>query len=183
MLDASERDLAAHLETAIRGSLISERWPKSGLHIVVTVLEGEEDYKHSGSSGMMSILSGCITVASAAIADAGVDSVDLVSGGVAAIIRQPDNSVRLVLDPCSADQDKVEAACVVGYLQSRDEITEVWVSGKVSEGQEVEGVGFEALVDMAVEAASATRLVLLEAVKETAALKIQENEVGVNQGP
>ena len=41
--DASERDLAVHLETAIRGVIIGDRWPKSGVEVIITILEGEED--------------------------------------------------------------------------------------------------------------------------------------------
>ena len=169
--DPSERDLAAHLETALRGILIGERWPKSGVDVVVTVLEGEEDHAlDPGTGGMeswgiMSILAGCITVASAAIADAGIDCVDLITGGVAA--AAPD----LMLDPCPSDHEKMDAACVVGYLESRDEITEVWAKGRVT-------TGFELLVDNAVEAAKAARLVLLEAIKDSTEHKTQESELG-----
>src|SRR5277367_4846504 len=41
--DASERDLAVHLETALRGVIIGDRWPKSGVEVTITILEGEED--------------------------------------------------------------------------------------------------------------------------------------------
>ena len=67
--DASERDLSVHLETALRGVIIGERWPKSGLEIIITVLEGEEDSfwnregdsngegcSRTGGWGMMSML-------------------------------------------------------------------------------------------------------------------------------
>ena len=76
----------------MRGVLIGERWPKSGVDVIITVLESEEDCQEDGliaqasgepgpSSGwvMMSVLSGCITVASAALADAGIDCVDIVT--------------------------------------------------------------------------------------------------------
>ena len=107
--DSSERDLAVHLETALRGVVIGDRWPKSGIEVVITVLEGEEDLWwgdeawHPGQSsgggpgwGMMNILAGCITAASAAIVDAGIDCVDLISGGVAALVRpsKDDNKSR-----------------------------------------------------------------------------------------
>ncbi len=108
--NAGEQDLAAHLETALRGVLIGERWPKSGVDVVITVLESEDDnawnngqLSESGRRdcwGMMSILSGCITVASAAIVDAGIDCIDVVTGGVAAIVREPTAPLQTFLDPC-----------------------------------------------------------------------------------
>lgn len=173
MRDASERDLGVHLETALRGVVIGERFPKSGCEVVITVLEGEEDgwwgdrqrSEKAGGWGMMSVLAGCITVASAALVDAGIDCVDLVSGGVAALVEgSPEAEQSVVLDPSPTEHD-LKAACVVGYLQSRDEITEMWLKGDA--GGEV-----EALVDQAVKAASMTRSVLAEAVREATELKI-----------
>ncbi|MCJ1277539.1 3'-5'-exoribonuclease [Puttea exsequens] len=184
--DASERDLAAHLETALRGILIGERWPKSGVDVVITVLEGEEDslFEESGKTGgwgMMSILAGCITVASAAIVDAGIDCVDLVTGGVAAIVRQPQLPVQFLLDPCPSNQGEILAACVVGYSQSRDEVTELWSKGNTttaSDGREGMDMDFSSLIDHAVEAAVATRRVLVEAIQESTEAKLKTSDLG-----
>ncbi|KAI4144452.1 MAG: hypothetical protein L6R39_004178 [Caloplaca ligustica] len=198
--DASERDLAVHVETALRGLLISARWPKSGVDVVITVLEGEEDEplaagdsgeprEEGGLSGwgMMSVLSGCITVASAAIADAGIDCVDLVSGGVAAIVRplqapgrrrhveDGEGEARIVLDPSPSEHQSLAAVCVVGYLQSRDEVTEIWLRGDVGGIPSVQDSPIlERVVDQAVEAAMSSRLVLEEALKESVKFKLQK---------
>nr|POE71916.1 exosome complex component mtr3 [Quercus suber] len=162
--DNSERDLGLHLETALRGVIIGERWPKSGCEVVITVLEGEEDgwwgdgSQKDGGWGMMNALAGCITVAGAALVDAGIDCVDMISGGVAAFV-----GTGVVLDPSPLEHD-VKAACVVGYLQARDEVTEMWIKGDA--GQQV-----ETLVDGAVKAAAMGRTVLAEAIKESLELK------------
>ncbi|KAL2039977.1 hypothetical protein N7G274_007380 [Stereocaulon virgatum] len=188
--DSGERDLAAHLETALRGILIGGRWPKSGVDVIVTVLEGEEDCPRdalatgnqngrTGGWGMMSILSGCITVASAALTDAGIDCVDIVTGGIAAIVRQPAAPAQLVLDPCPPDHEEIIAACVIGYLQSRDEVTETWAKGNItalSDGKGTTKMGFDTLIDHAVEAAMAARRVLVEALKEGTEAKIQNSQ-------
>ena len=192
--DASERDLAAHLETALRGILIGERWPKSGIDVVVTVLEGQEDQPsnlsmchcpHRASGlGLMSVLSGCITVASAAMADAGIDCVDLVTGGVAAVVRQPALPSQIVLDPSPSDGQEILAACVVGYLQSRDELTEIWTKGSMAipNSKATTSLGFEPLVDSAVEAAAAACLVLIEALQEATETKIKASQPVPLQG-
>lgn len=168
------------------------------------MLEGEEDCHDnemitqsgvdSGQSkgwGLMSLLSGCITVASAAIADAGIDCVDLVTGGVAAIIRQPKTSSQsakskvksdrsdlanqILADPCPAEHEDLQVACVVGYIPSRDELTEIWVKGKALEGnnQSEDQAGLDMLMDRAVEAAMAARLVVVGAINESTETKIQ----------
>ena len=58
----------------------------------------------------------------------------------------------------------MRAAAVVAHLQSRDELTELWVKGDAGEG-------FETLVDRAVDAAGLSRSVLAEAVREAAEIK------------
>ncbi|KAF2754600.1 exoribonuclease family protein [Pseudovirgaria hyperparasitica] len=184
--DSSERDLGVHLETALRGAIIGERWPKSGVDVIITILEGEEDRwwgdevgggtKGIGGAGwgLMTVLAGCITCASAAIVDAGIDCVDMVSGGVAALLPAPERSEKgkgkdvqettVVLDPCPSEHQEIQAVCVVAYLQGRDEITELWVKGNA-------GDAAAAIVDNAVRAAVASKAVLTEAVKEAAELK------------
>ncbi|TVY40484.1 Exosome complex component, partial [Lachnellula occidentalis] len=169
--DASERDLGVHLETALRGVIIGDRWPKSGVEVIITILEGEEDRwwgdeGAGGEWGMMSVLSGCITVASAAIADAGIDCVDVVAGGVAAVIQRSEKP-SLVLDPVPSEHEDIVAACIVGYLPQRDEITDLWVKGDIGDGG-----GYEELADNAVQAALGAHRVLVAALKETADVKM-----------
>lgn len=203
--DASEKDLAVHLETALRGVIIGDRWPKSGVEVIITILEGEEDRwlgeeragvqdinpTGAGPWGMMSVLSGCITVASAAIADAGIDCVDMVSGGVAALVRDRQDAgenatypvqsqVKLVLDPLPSEHYEILAACVVGYLPSRDEITDLWVRGDigvaVSRDVPKGSLSYEDLADSAVQAALGAHRVLAAATKESAEIRLRRHD-------
>jgi exosome complex component MTR3 len=188
--DSIERDLGVHVETALRGVIIGERWPKSGVEVVITILEADEDGwwgdggKGEGSGwGLLNVLAGCITVASAAIADAGIDCVDLVSGGVAAMVRSPeskDDDAVKVLDPSPAEHQDVVAACAVGYLAGRDEITEIWMKGDVGVNPDdlIEGATYSALGSLSV-----LKEVLLEAVQaKFAAQESQEAEGESAQG-
>jgi exosome complex component MTR3 len=189
--DSTERDLGVHLETALRGVIIGDRWPKSGVEVIITILEGEEDQwwgddrgrgsSGSGDWGMMTVLSGCITVASAAIADAGIDCVDVVAGGVAAVVRgsgdigKPSPTI-LVLDPAPSEHQEIVAACVVAYLPSRDEITDLWVKGDIGHENQrslLQTYSYEDLADNAVQAALGAHRVLVGALKETADMKIR----------
>ncbi|KAJ5587083.1 uncharacterized protein N7459_002848 [Penicillium hispanicum] len=179
--DTSERDLGVHLETALRGAIIAERWPKSGLDITITILEAEDDRwwgdapdSHDASWGMMNVLAGCITAASAAIADAHIDCLDLVAGGVAALVSDDSNEFsadsKLMLDTDPTEHRSIMSACVVAYMPARDEITEVWLKGDSSRASLAEGderTGHEALLDGAVDAARGAHTVLAEAVRES----------------
>lgn len=179
-----------HLETALRGVIIGDRWPKSGVDVIITILEGEEDQwwgddrgrgsASAGEWGMMSVLSGCITVASAAIADAGIDCVDVVSGGVAAIVRGSDRDTpsptTLVLDPVPSEHQEILAACIVAYLPARDEITDLWAKGAIgstSQQPAAQSYSYEDLTDNAVQAALGSYRVLVGALKETADMKMR----------
>ncbi|OJI99138.1 hypothetical protein ASPVEDRAFT_187117 [Aspergillus versicolor CBS 583.65] len=181
--DASERDLGVHLETALRGVIVAERWPKSGLDITITILEAEDDRwwadapdSHDAAWGMMNVLAGCITAASAAISDARIDCLDLVSGGVAAVVADEyaDGSTsapKLMLDTDPAEHRSILSACVVAYMPGRDEITELWLKGdnsKAAVGSVDQGLSHETLIDGAVDAARGAHSVLAEAVRESA---------------
>ncbi|ORY18999.1 3' exoribonuclease family, domain 1-domain-containing protein [Clohesyomyces aquaticus] len=186
--DSVERDLGVHLETALRGVIIGERWPKSGVEVIVTVIEGDEDAwwgegitgangAGNGSRwGLLNVLAGCITVSSAAIADAGIDCVDLVSGGVAAMVRNPRDKggVIRVLDPCPSEHEEILAGCVVGYLAARDEVTEVWMKGDL-------GSSLEELVEGATHAAVGSLSVLKEVLLESVEGKLKGQAGGLQR--
>lgn len=171
-----------HLETALRGVIIGDRWPKSGVDVTITVLEAEEDGwwaergqdKGIGGVGMMTVLAGCITVASAAMVEAGIDCVDTVTGGVAAIVKKAGGHEQrkekmAVVDPCPSEHEEIIAACAVGYLPSRDEVTEMWMKGDV-------GSQAEELIDRSVDAASAVKSVLSAVLKESIQAKTADAE-------
>lgn len=148
-------------------------------------MEGEEDQwwgddigrgnTSATEWGMMSVLSGCITVASAAIADAGIDCVDVVAGGVAAVVKGA-GSPNLVLDPVPSEHKDIISACIVAYLPSRDEITDLWVKGEIGLDNQAEdstqNSTYEELTDNAVQAALGAHRVLIAALKETADVKL-----------
>lgn len=169
--DVPERDLSVHLESALKGAIIADRWPKSALDVTITVLEGEEDQwwgrqEGTGSGiegcGLMTTLSSCITVASAALADAGIDCLDLITGGCASIT----NSGKTLLDPCPSEDD-ISACCIVGYMPARDEITEVWFKGDLLANPK-NSFSVESLIDTAVAAAHGAYGILQDAVRESA---------------
>ncbi|KAF2672144.1 exoribonuclease family protein [Microthyrium microscopicum] len=190
--DPTEKDLSTQLETALRGVIIGERYPKTGVDVCVTILEGEEDRWWAeeplggaasvGGWGLFGVLAGCVTAASAALVDAGIDCIDLVSGGVAALVARPlgngdddgkrDDGVggEVVLDPNPTEHENIVAACVVAYVASKDEVTLLWLRGGSSSETS------EKLMDGAVSAALASRGVLEEALKETALLKFSEED-------
>lgn len=169
-----------HLETALRGVIIGERWPKSGVEVVITVLEGDEDAwwgdsgtesGNGGGLGLLNVLAGCITVASAAIMDAGIDCVDMVTGGVAAMTR---DGKQKILDPCPAEHQDIVAACAVGYLASRDEITEIWLKGDV-------GADPDELIESATHAAIGGVGVLKEVLLENMEARIKATSEGTKR--
>ncbi|KAI1813233.1 exoribonuclease [Poronia punctata] len=167
--DSSERDLGVHLETALRGAIIADRWPKSGVDVIVTVIEGDQDRNAPENHrddvwDIMNVLSGCITVASAAIADAGIDCVDTVAGGVAALVAKDALSQpTIVIDPPVGDFHKIYAACCVAYLPTRDEVTNLWFKGQLP-GSDT--VLYNNMVERCLIACRNANLVVVTALKQ-----------------
>ncbi|KAF4125342.1 exosome complex component MTR3 [Geosmithia morbida] len=168
--DSSERDLSTHLETALRGALIADRWPKSGVDVVVTIIEGEEARKTAVDKGseewdMMNTLASCITVAAAALADAGIDAVDLVSGGVAALVAgKTEGEMEIVLDPAPLEHEALLAACCVAYLPVRDEITNIWLKGNIPS---TDAVLYRDLVARAIHASKRSNKAIAASLNES----------------
>ena len=159
--------MGAHLENALKGVIIPDRWPKSALDVAITVLEAEDEgvgiINEDGSKSlrtlaMMNVLASCITVATAALVDAKIDCLDLMTGGVAASVE----GVKM-LDPAPAEHGKVEAATVVGYLPIRDEVTELWT---VTDGAGADAV--DSVLDGAIDAAKAVQKLLKDVIVEAA---------------
>lgn len=168
--DPTERDLGTHLEAALRGAIIADRWPKSGVDIIISIVEGDQDRETSKSQGdeawdMMNALSGCVTVASAALADAGIDCVDTVAGGVAALVRDAgEETPKIVVDPVPSEHEAVLAACCVAYLPNRDEVTNLWFKGDLpASDMEL----YTALVEKGVQASRNANRVLVESLAQT----------------
>jgi exosome complex component MTR3 len=171
--DSTERDLAVHLETALRGAIIADRWPKSGVDIIISIIEGDQDRESAKAQGdeaweHMNVLSGCITVASAALIDAGIDCVDTVAGGVAAVVPQTDSAsgskTTIVLDPVSSEHPHIIAACCVAYLPGRGEVTNVWLRGELPA---TDAMIHTTLLSQALQASRSANQVLVEALKDT----------------
>lgn len=149
--DWSERDVGVRLENALRGVIIAERWPKSAVEVVVTILESDE----AGDAGMMTVLAGAVTASGAALVDAGIDCIGLVSGGVAGVAEN-----QVVIDPVAYEQE-LRALCYVAYIPSTNMITDCWEINK--------GASFEqgiAAIDQACESAKLEQSVMVEAVRE-----------------
>ncbi|ROW09804.1 hypothetical protein VMCG_02319 [Cytospora schulzeri] len=171
--DSTERDLSIHLETAMRGAIIADRWPKSGVDIIISVIEGDQDRSLSRGDqdeawDTMNVLAGCITVASAALVDAGIDCVDTVAGGVAALVSggEQGSEPELVVDPLASQHDKILAACCVAYLPERDEITNLWFKGDLPASDTSLYTG---MVEKGILASQSANRVLVECLRETVA--------------
>jgi exosome complex component MTR3 len=156
----------------------------------VTILEGEEDVWCWGTGddagigkgwGAMGVLAGCVSVASVALVDAGIDVLDIVVGGVAAVVPADgsmakskssgdslENGGLIVLDPNPVEHENIIAACTVGYIVSRDEMSLLWLKGAIS------GPDSEKLIDAAVKAARATKRVVEETVRDATEVRLQD---------
>lgn len=141
------------------------------MDVIISIIEGDQDRETSRSQGdgswdMMNALAGCITVASAALADAGIDCVDTVAGGVAALVKDggEGSPPRIVMDPIALEHERVLAACCVAYLPARDEVTNLWFKGDLpSSDMEL----YARLVDTGIQASKSANRVLVDCLHDT----------------
>ena len=142
--------------------LLGHLFPKSGIDINVGVLE---------YTGKWSLLALTTNAVSAAIAESGIDVVDLVSASSFAVTDD-----ELVIDPTGEEEEQASAGGVVGYMASTGEITDAWITGSLEADEEDDmdtdsgNIRFGEMLKMVVTAAADARLVvnhaLMEMVKE-----------------
>ena len=203
MRDLGERDISAKLETALRGVVIAERWPKSGVDVCVNILEAEDDERarttfdegHVGTQqqdwGAMTVLAGCVNVGCAAMMQAGIDCVDLALGGVAALVRQPhvphqtgsSGTQNSGAKNESGEQAVVLDPCPAEYLCG--DILAACVVAYLPARDELVDVWVKGdsgsfptdrLIDSAVDASTAARGVLAEVVRESVEQRMLQSD-------
>jgi exosome complex component MTR3 len=175
-----EKDLGLHVENALKGVILPDRWPKSGLEVSVTVLESEDGRDENSTFtgiALHNLLAAAINVSMAALSDAGIDCLDVLSAGVGAVVAGAGNKQGRILDPAANEHDEILSTCVVGYLPSRDEIVELWSTNVVSGNGKEESLSHDNLVDSAIAAAkgahSVLNEVLLESLNKSASTRVK----------
>jgi ribonuclease PH len=119
-----ERELGAALARALGAGVRLDRYPKSVIEVSVFVLED------GGGAA-----AAAVTAAGLALADAGVECWDLMSGCGAAVVGG-----RLVLDGCAVEERAAAARVVVAYMAGLARVTHVVQSGEMEVEQLVGAV-------------------------------------------
>ncbi|GJJ76228.1 exosome complex component MTR3 [Entomortierella parvispora] len=133
MRDPQEKELSLIVTQALTPAVRLELLPKSAIDVYITVLE---------SDGWGSCLSAAITCASAALAHAGIEMLDLVAGCSASYISNvPESSSsstsgsssippQIYMDADLEEEKYEQGAIVLAYMPSLNEVTHVLQSGK-----------------------------------------------------
>lgn len=136
-----ERVIGQLIEDAVAPSVLGARYPKCEISIIVMVLERADDGDGGGES---ETIAGCVTATSAALADAGIEVCDLVSG---------------VAVPCD---DEGDGSIVLGYMPNREEVTMLYSTLKAGTKQQI-----ERLVEKAVHRAKNVNLAVSKSLLES----------------
>ena len=155
--------------------LLSHLFPKSGIDVNIGILE---------YTGKWSLLALTTNAVSAAIAESGIDVVDLISASSFAVTDDG-----LVIDPTGEEEQSASAGGIVGYMASTGEITDVWITGSLEMDEEDDmdvdsgHVRLGEMLKKVVPAAGDARLVvnhaLIEMVKEKG-LAAKQTEVSTS---
>ncbi|EIW85160.1 ribosomal protein S5 domain 2-like protein [Coniophora puteana RWD-64-598 SS2] len=115
--DAEDRTIAETIHQALASSVRLELLPKSTIDVFITILE---------SDGIEGCTATASTAASAALADAGIEILGLVTACSAAIIGE-----EIWLDPTEAESKQATGSVSLAYLPALDRVTTVFQSGQM----------------------------------------------------
>ncbi|WWD00816.1 hypothetical protein V866_007753 [Kwoniella sp. B9012] len=126
--------------------------PKSSIDVYLLVLETDTP---------TNVLSAGLTVASAAIADAGIAMYALGTGSVVALAQSTDKQ-ELLLDPEQGEEGGTEGKVLLGSMPALGKITNILLEGSVGVEQAVE------MIEKAISASRDTHTVLAQSLIEGA---------------
>ncbi|KAL1707270.1 3' exoribonuclease family, domain 1-domain-containing protein [Schizophyllum commune] len=115
--DAEDRSIGVAIHQALLASVRLELLPKSTVDIFLVIIEA--DGKEA------SIASGAVA-ASAALADAGIEMLGLVSSCSAAVTGD-----KIWLDPSAAESEQADGTVILSCMPALDTVTSVWQSGRL----------------------------------------------------
>ncbi|WVQ75831.1 hypothetical protein IAR50_005464 [Cryptococcus sp. DSM 104548] len=147
--DTEPLPLSNLLTQLLLPSLHLSAFPKAQLDIFLLVLE---------SSSPASVLSAGLTVASAAVADAGVEMGGLGVGAVVAKLEEGRN----VVDPSKDEESESRVRAVVGGMPALGRITNMWLEGEVPVSEACD------MIEIALASTRETHTVLAQAIIEGA---------------
>ncbi|WVQ79847.1 hypothetical protein IAT38_001947 [Cryptococcus sp. DSM 104549] len=149
--DTEPLPLSNLLTQLLLPTLLLHLHPKSTIDVHLLVLE---------SDTTPNVLAAGLTVASAAIADAGIEMGGLGVGSVVAKLWDEDKG-KLVVDP-SDDEGARGASVTVGTMPALGKVTNVWLTGEVEVEEACE------MIDKAIAASRDTHTILAQALIEGA---------------
>lgn len=115
MATDKERELSAALSRTLSAVVRLSMYPKSRIQVSAFVVEDD-------GGAFASIITACCL----ALADAGIELIDLTAGGTAAVVGD-----RVVLDPCAEEERMARGTVLVGYMANSGLITEVMQTGEI----------------------------------------------------
>ncbi|CAG8497794.1 7299_t:CDS:2 [Diversispora eburnea] len=115
--DSQEKELSQLIYEALTPSIRLDLLPKSTIDIYITILEND---------GTASCLAAAITCASVAVADAGIEMLDLVPACSASYING-----HIFMDSDLIEEKRESGSLVLSYMPSLKEITHILQSGEV----------------------------------------------------
>ncbi|PNX96897.1 exosome complex component mtr3-like protein [Trifolium pratense] len=123
---SDHKEYSSMLQKALEGAIILESFPKTTVDVFALVLES------SGSD-----LPVVISVASLALADAGILMYDLVTSVSVSCLGK-----NLIIDPISEEENCQDGSLMITCMPSRYEVTQLTVTGewsapKISEGMQL----------------------------------------------
>eukprot|EP00172_Hildenbrandia_rubra_P004468 Plantae.Rhodophyta-Hildenbrandia_rubra.ctg9104.p1 GENE.Plantae.Rhodophyta-Hildenbrandia_rubra.ctg9104~~Plantae.Rhodophyta-Hildenbrandia_rubra.ctg9104.p1 ORF type:complete len:259 (-),score=59.31 Plantae.Rhodophyta-Hildenbrandia_rubra.ctg9104:943-1719(-) len=111
-----EREMGLALGRVLAGSICLDRYPKTRIDVEVFVVEDDGG-----------VVAGAVTAASAALADARIELVDLMAGCVAGFTEDG----KVVADPCAKEEKECVGKLWVAYMPQMRKVMDIGHQGEI----------------------------------------------------
>ncbi|WWD21685.1 hypothetical protein CI109_106171 [Kwoniella shandongensis] len=151
--DTEPLPLSALLTQSLLPTIHLHQYPKSSIDIYLVVLE---------SDVLSNVLSAGLTVASAAIADAGIQMTGLGVGVGGVYTSQEGEGGKTLLDPSKEEEKGAEGTIVLGSMPALGKVTNLFLTGEMDVDQACD------MIEKAITASKETHTILAQALIEGA---------------
>ncbi|KAI9223857.1 mRNA transport regulator 3 [Blastocladiella britannica] len=157
---AVEKEYSKLIHSALMPAIRLESFPKASMDVHIMVME--EDGVHAA-------IAAGISAASLALADAGIELYDLVTGSAAGFLSAHDDDmddVTVTMDMTAQEESHAKGTLLLAYMSSRRQVTQMIQSGVIPSDAEERGV------DYCIDAAAETHTLMTERLASAASAQL-----------
>jgi len=156
--DAEEKELGQLMSQSLGPAVRLDLYPKSSINISTLVIQAD------GGAFAAAIVAGSL-----ALADAGIEMIDLVAASSSAKVDG-----QVLIDPTEAEEEAANARVTIAYMPSLNEVAQIIQTGKMEEDAALEAV--ELTIDGCAKTHALMKAALVHSLEKTEHKKHKKEE-------